>query len=211
MPTAKNVKNELMSVSGFARLVSVHESTIREYIRNGRFSAKAVRPNEKGINKMVGAVALREWKSFGGGLDKASKVQPKQKPSTTKKDPENAGLNAGEGEGNPPEDDEDEDSEPGIPSINKSKARTEFYKSQSAELEYKELLGDLLRKKDVEDQLFDFGNEVKKALVSIPDLVVDKVMATRSRAVAHECIRAAIEEVLLKLTDPVAIEKKRGR
>lgn len=210
MATAKKEKSELIAVSAFARMVHVDESTVREYIRSGRFSAKAVKPNEKGINKMVGSVALREWKAFGGGLEKASKLQPKPKPGNPKKEPEKSGLNSGESEGKAPEEDEEGESEPGVPNINKSKARTEFYKSQSAELEYKELLGDLIRKKDVEEQLFEFGNEVKKALMSVPDLVVDKVMATKSRAIAHECIRAAIEEVLLKLTD-VKVEKKRGR
>lgn len=211
MATAKKEKSELIAVSAFARMVHVDESTVREYIRSGRFSTKAVKPNEKGINKMVGSVALREWKAFGGGLDKANKLQPKPKPGNPKKEPEKPGLNSGESEGKEVEEDENAESEPGVPNINKSKARTEFYKSQSAELEYKELLGDLIRKKDVEDQLFEFGNEIKKTLMSIPDLVVDKVMATKSRAIAHECIRAEIEAVLLKLTESVKIEKKRGR
>jgi phage terminase Nu1 subunit (DNA packaging protein) len=75
-------------------------------------------------------------------------------------------------------------------------------KAKIAELELKEKEGTLVSKSFVFDQLFAFGNELRNALLSIPDREIDKIIVNHNdRTKAHTILYDAISKELEKLSN----------
>lgn len=214
-------KKEIISILGFAKLAGVDESTVRQYIREGRFSAKACITTDKGLKKLMKTLALAEWVSFGGGLGKRDNATPKKNKINSGSVKKSAAVVPGpdlaktEGKKGGEDDDEDDDETftvdgVTIPGINKSKAKTEYYKALTAQKEYDELSCTLVIKADVYKKLYDFGSEMRKAFGSVPDQVIDDILAVApDRTAAIEILRNKLEAVLLKLADDTVLESKR--
>ena len=75
-------------------------------------------------------------------------------------------------------------------------------KARLRELELEEKEGSLVQRAIVNDQLFAFGQELRNALLAIPDRVIDQIIAeSGTRAKAHATLYEAIASELEKLTD----------
>lgn len=75
------------------------------------------------------------------------------------------------------------------------------YKAKLLELEYKEKLGELVNKQAVYNALFAVGQELRSALQSIPDRIIDNILASRTRNEAHLLLVNAIADALEKISD----------
>lgn len=82
----------------------------------------------------------------------------------------------------------------------KAKLKQLIYKSQIAELQAKQMAGELVRKEDVYRDLFAKGQALKEELLAVPDRVTDDVLAAETRTQAHKLIYEAIERILLSHT-----------
>lgn len=81
-------------------------------------------------------------------------------------------------------------------------------KAKLRELEYQEKEGTLIKKAVVFDNLFAFGQELRNALLAIPDRITDIVIAeSNDRSKVYNNIYNAIADVLTKLTDIETITK----
>lgn len=75
-------------------------------------------------------------------------------------------------------------------------------KARIAELELQEKEGSLVQKSVIYDQLFAFGQELRNALLAIPDRITDQVIAEcDNRTKVHTTIYDAIANELQKLSD----------
>lgn len=75
-------------------------------------------------------------------------------------------------------------------------------KAQMAELELQTRQGELVERAKVYDQLFAFGQEIRNALMGIPDRITDIVIAEAdNRHKVHSAIYDAIAAELQKLSD----------
>ncbi len=75
-------------------------------------------------------------------------------------------------------------------------------KAKMAELELKKAMGDLVVKDEVYKQLFAFGQEVRQAILVVPDRCIDAVIAAKNRSEAHNTLLKELHEALEKLTSP---------
>ena len=75
-------------------------------------------------------------------------------------------------------------------------------KARLAELEMNKAIGTLVVKDAVYKELFAFGQEVRQALLVVPDRCIDAVLAAKNRSEAHSILSKEIHEALEKLTSP---------
>lgn len=81
-------------------------------------------------------------------------------------------------------------------------------KDRLAELELKQKTGELVRKEDVYKALFAFGQQMRIALLAIPDRSIDEILAAKTRADAHNVLTNAIHAALTDLTTEKEFEFK---
>lgn len=75
-------------------------------------------------------------------------------------------------------------------------------KARIAELELKEREGTLVQKAVVDGELFAIAQEIRNALLTIPDRIIDQVISeSKNRNKAHNTIYTAIASELEKLAD----------
>lgn len=75
------------------------------------------------------------------------------------------------------------------------------FSAQDRALELNKKKGLLVSKSDVDKQLFVAGQEIRKALESMPDRVVDSIRASEDRASGIKIMQEAIFEILTKLSE----------
>jgi len=79
--------------------------------------------------------------------------------------------------------------------------REKIAKANLAEIKLKEATGELVPIAEVKKNLFTYGVEIKNALLSIPDRIIDNLLASDSRSEAHTLLTVAINKALVSLTD----------
>jgi hypothetical protein len=89
----------------------------------------------------------------------------------------------------------------GGPTIAKAKLKSEVLKAAKLELEYKEKVGSLVEKTKVYKALYEVGQEIRTAFQTLPDRVIDDVLAAPSRNHAHQIMFNAIADELDKISD----------
>ena len=97
-----------------------------------------------------------------------------------------------------------------IPAYAESRAATEYYKSQIAKIELDEKQGLYVKKEDVYKALYESASNLRSAILSVPKLVVDDVMACTDRGEAIELIYKALETQLLRMVDEDVLDSKDG-
>jgi len=75
-------------------------------------------------------------------------------------------------------------------------------RAKLAEIELNKAIGLLVVKDAVHKQLFAFGQEVRQALLVVPDRCIDSVIAAKNRSEAHNILSKELHEALEKLTNP---------
>lgn len=72
--------------------------------------------------------------------------------------------------------------------------------TQLLALELQEKKGVLVKKDAVYKELFAYGQQIRTSIQSIPDRVIDNILASKSRAEAHNILTNALQETLEALT-----------
>lgn len=85
--------------------------------------------------------------------------------------------------------------------INTARKADMVYKAKLRELEYKQKTGSLVEKEAVYRELFRAGKELRTALMSIPDQIIDDVLACNTRNEAHALLSKTIAQTLEMLSD----------
>lgn len=100
---------------------------------------------------------------------------------------------------------EDEESDDSAKLNNRSsymeaKRVREINLAKLSDLDYKERVGDLVRKDVVFKELFAFGQQMRVSLLAIPDRTIDNILAAKTRGDAHNILTEAIHGTLEDLT-----------
>jgi hypothetical protein len=190
---------EKISIREFARRVGVSDVAVGKAIRAGKI-VKALDYTNPKRPLIDPDLALQEWgKHYDPSYQRTEKVNenmgkaiPEQKPEKPKPKPK-------------PPVDEPTEQEPPTPTNGKSLAEI---KRQSAEvklhisaLELKEKRGQLVDKDKVYRALFAAGQEVRMEFQSLPDRVIDDILAAKTRNEAHGVLFNAIADALEKLNE----------
>lgn len=86
-------------------------------------------------------------------------------------------------------------------SFAEAKRVREIIQAQLAALNLKERKEELVRKDEVYKQLYAFGQQIRIAIMATPDRGIDAILASKSRAEAHNIMSASLIEVLEGLTN----------
>lgn len=76
-----------------------------------------------------------------------------------------------------------------------------FIKANRDLLKLKTESGELQNREDVYKELFEFGKEVRSALLNIPDRISDQLAVLANRNDVHKLLTESLTEVLVKLTN----------
>lgn len=171
--------------------------------------------------KFIPLIAAREWgKEILPEYLQAADIKPKaakssavtaaKKPPAKKTDPTNAAEFVKEMMDEPlPKvtqeevDEFDESAEPFNDSSPKTEAerRTTIFKAKMAEIAYLEKKGDMIPRQKMR-VLFDYGVQIRTAMMSIPDRVIDNILAADDRQLAKNILTEEIYKTLNALSDP---------
>lgn len=88
-------------------------------------------------------------------------------------------------------------------SFRETTRRRELIAAATDKIKLQELEGTLVRKSEVEKNLFAFGDEMKKELLNIPARCIDDIMASKNKVDAINILTIEIENVLNKLVSGV--------
>lgn len=89
----------------------------------------------------------------------------------------------------------------GSPSKADAQRIDSIFKAKLRELEYKQKKGELVNRDKVYNALFGAGQELRDAMLAIPDRIIDEVLAAATRNEAHEVLRVAIHSELERLSE----------
>ena len=76
----------------------------------------------------------------------------------------------------------------------------EILQAQLVALDLKERKGELVNKEEVYKELFSYGQQLRVAFSSIADRHIDAIIASNTRAEAHNLLQSAIYEILENVT-----------
>jgi hypothetical protein len=85
-------------------------------------------------------------------------------------------------------------------SFMEAKRIREIKLAQLAALDLEEREGRLVNKEQVFKELFVFGQNLRTSILAIPDRTIDNIMASESRAEAHNLLTEALQGALEELT-----------
>lgn len=105
----------------------------------------------------------------------------------------------------PPESVRPETGDP-VESMAALKAQALRLKIQSDALDFQRKRGALVDKQKVYAGLFEIGKEIRLALLSIPDRVVDAMVAAPNRTEAHNILTREIHEMLERISDRISAD-----
>lgn len=175
--------NERISIREYARRIGVDEKAIRKAIVSGKikkgYDAKAKKIIPSAADKEYGSVVVK----------KPSKVVEKSIPGKSKKKSQQGKA---------------DDGDPLIAKDNDSYAealrKATIIKANTDALKLREREGQLVEKQKVFKALFAFGKEMRLKFQSIPDRIIDELLASPGRNEAHIVLSNAISDVLDELT-----------
>lgn len=173
---------ELISILEYARRRGCSDVAVHKAIKAGKIVRGIIREPGSKRPKIDPKIADAEWSS---NFDPAYKRNEKLAESL------------GQSEDTP----KDTGAGGSAAMLSKAKAKKEVFRAQLAELEYKEKLGQLVDKDAVFAELFQAGQGLRTELLSIPDRVIDDLMACANRQEAHAKLYKAISDALTRLAD----------
>lgn len=88
----------------------------------------------------------------------------------------------------------------GNSSFSEARRVKEIMQAQLIALDLQQRKGELVNKETVFKQLFTFGQNIRTSMLAIPDRTIDNIIASKSRAEAHNLLTNALHEVLEALT-----------
>ncbi len=184
-----------VSLREYAKIRGCTEGAVRAAIRTGKIKNGVIK-NDEGINKFIDTdIADVEWSKnyredrkgssnyeLHSNLDKAAKGKPKTEARPKQK------TDTGEPDG-----------EAGDVTMSEAKRREAIAKAKILEIELAEKENSLISTETVRRAMYEFGEEVKSALLSVPDRATDDVLAAQTRNEAYLILKTAIMDALGKL------------
>lgn len=85
--------------------------------------------------------------------------------------------------------------------LNAARKARAVFEAKLKELEFKERQGAMIDKRRVYKALFEMGQEMRTAILAIPDRIVDEMMASSTRHEAHTILYKALQSELEKFAD----------
>lgn len=185
-------KLELISLREYSRRIGVSDVAVKKAVKAGKIVHGYVQitPGKYKINP---AVANLEWgRNYNpnyvrnenvrekiGGIKEAP--PPKEEPSDDQEELASGKLNPGS-----------------LASIKLHQARVRL---QREAIELRELQGKLVDKQKVYNALFAAGQEVRAAIMAVPDRTIDAVLSATNRNEAHGILHRALVEALESVTN----------
>lgn len=192
-------KTELISIREYARRKGCSDMAVHKALKAEKIVAGLViRSGKKYINPEIADV---EWKvnfnpSYAHNSEKLTEQLTEKATNPHVAGGAKRGAKEPEAVEGLPE---------GGPTIAKAKLKSEVLKAAKLELEYKEKVGTLVEKSKIYKALYEIGQEMRTAFQTLPDRVIDEILAAPSRNHAHQILFNAIADELEKLS---AIEKR---
>lgn len=169
---------ELMKILQYAKHAGVSDALIHREIKEGK------------IKEGVVLIKGKRWID----PDIADAERAKHKDPThrrvTRRDKEEGRAKVGDGD---------------TPTMTEVKLKQEVIRTKKMHLEYEKKKGTLVEKDAVYKALFDYAQEIRIEVESIPDKVVDDMLAAADRHRARTILSEAIEDALLALSKQVNI------
>lgn len=192
----------ILSVSGYAKKRDCDEKAVRKAIESGKIKKGAIKqPN--GSYKIDEDIANAEWiKNFNpdkyrspkllDGLGKAKREKDKAEANAISKElvKQKVILPANE-EDEPIEDDQ---------GLVEATRHYKILQVRELQISIAEKQKSLVRADLVYKQLFGLGQEIRAALDSFPDRVVDAVMAAESRTEGYKILKTEIIQIQSRLS-----------
>lgn len=193
---------DIVSIRQYAKELGVSEATVRLAIRSGKITNGVQKSEKDGKPQIIRSIATDEWKGSYTGKTNASEVLKEKffgeedEPNThvVKNTPQSEsvpGMNVGQElpiMENPT-------------TMRDAQLKEQIYKANMAEIKYNVALGKLVKKDDVYKAFFEFGTQIREAIQSIPDRVVDLIIASSNRNEAHEILSAELSRALENLSN----------
>jgi len=170
---------EKLSIREFAKRVGVSDVAVGKAIRSGKIVNGIDYSNPK-RPKIDPEIALKEW---------GKHVNPNYNREQTEKIQQHAEASSAPAD------------VAGGRSIAEIKRQQAEVKLRISALELKEKQGQLVDKDKVYKALFAAGQEVRTALQSIPDRVIDDLLAAQTRNESHQILFNAIADTLEMLSE----------
>jgi hypothetical protein len=185
---------ERVSVKEFAARVNTTDTTVNRYISKGVISSDAIQPTMDGKRGfIVWEVAKKDWEKHHGPI-KERKI--KRNRTEKVKEKESKGIVEAE-----EHNDEIFDLEAEGMTLLEAEKRKKVADAKKAELQLQELEGSLVPIANVHKSLFQFGAEIRDAIQSVPDRVIDSILASDSRNEALNILVMELNKSLLALSD----------
>lgn len=74
-------------------------------------------------------------------------------------------------------------------------------KARSAIIDLRKQTGELVNKAEVYKQLFGYGQQIRTAILAVPDRCIDEILTAPNRAESHQVLTKYLHEALQKLSD----------
>jgi hypothetical protein len=168
-----------ISVREFARRLGVSETAVRKAVAAGKITSDSF-TEVNGKRMIIELIARKEWAIAvreGGPPQSAVLAQSLSKENKV------------------------ETLTPTAKTMMEAKQAKAVWDAKTAELNYRKAEGMLVEKDVVNKSLHEMGQEIRDAMLSIPDRVIDDILAASTRADAHTLLHKAIHDELTRLTD----------
>ncbi len=206
-----------ISVRAYADSLNISDKTVRNAIADGKikkgvsYSLQSRKGVDVHVPEIVKEIADEEW-GFIYQTDKTKPGQKKVERSAEKPQAKSAKSSAEQGAELSADLEDDEElageTEPELIStlritknmtFREASRRREVIAAALDKMKLQELEGSLVRKSDVEKNLFAFGDQMKKELLNIPARCIDDIMAAKNKVEGMNFLTIEIEQVLNKL------------
>lgn len=197
-----NLEIGTVSLNEFAKRMGVKRDTVLKAMNAGKIHSEAIGGSKK-TPRLFYEIAARQW---------AENYSPKyvQKPELEKKlmlmRPATGNEETAGDESNEPETDDDIIKISKRAPLAEAKRVESIHRAKIAELDLRERKGELIEKRKADQEYYAAGQVVRVALQSIPDKIIDNILAAQTRMEAHGVLTAAIIEALESLAKPVEIK-----
>ncbi len=171
----------------YARRRGCSPSSVSRAIAERRL-VESVRRDSKGHPRINAELADLEWEA---NTDKG-----RRPVATSRKNPGQA--KDGEGALDQPEGGADEGE---FPSFEASRAKREAYAAKLKKLEYQEAAGQLVRQKDVRDELFKMARMVRNSILAVPARIAPILAHSSNQHEVHEIMTRELTQALTALAD----------
>lgn len=169
---------KLISILAYAKLRGVSDARVHHAIKEGKIKKGVV--TVKGRRWIDPEIANAEW-------DKYKDPTHKRVTRAVKQEREAADPSLG-------------------PTMSEIKLKQEAIRTKKMHLEYEKKKGTLVEKDAVYQALFAYAQEIRIEIESLPDKVVDDMLAAPDRHRARTILVEAIEDALLTLSKQVNIK-----